>query len=198
MRGMPFIISSVLLLVSAYFFFQVELFKQNVAPKAADKFKIGGGITIVHIVDGDDVTVENSVGQRTVVRILGIKSFDPFSNDPVTVGAAKATYDYLKNSYLKKQVELVVGDTSKTKDNRLLAYIHTGKNNDLTKMDIGLDLISKGLSFVYTQFKFARQDVYLDAQLQAQKNGRGLWGNESVKARVMDLQTSWQQKKQAP
>lgn len=150
----------------------------------------GEEVKVVTIVDADEVTVKQENGTTFVVRILGIKGFDPSSNEPQMSGFGQASLDGLKRMAEGRMVKIQFQKFKQDRVGRVLAYIAIGDK------DIGLELVRQGHVVVYTRYPFDRMDAYLGVEAEAQSRRAGLWANEKATARVMGWKGSWEAQRQ--
>ncbi len=200
LRTNPLIVASaVLLVVSLFFFVQVERFKAELTRTDAGAFASGDIATITGIIDGDEVTIQKATGEKAHVRIVGIQSFDPVVNDPVLAQAGKACFSFLSSNYVGEQAQLTINETLKVDSSgRLLAYLSVANSGtDELILDLGLDLIRRGLTLAYVRYPFAREAEYLEAAQQAKNDRTGLWGDDNIVDRAEALEADWQRERNA-
>lgn len=173
-------------LVSASVFFTagVVSFKRSLTD-ADIQFASGQKVTVVKIIDGDDVAVR--LGDRQFrVRILGLAAFDPTLNDPLVRGAAQAATAYLNKTIMGGEIELVFESFARDANGRVLAYVH--KN----AIDIGEDMVVNGLTPVFTKYPFSRSKHYLAAERVARDARAGIWGDPALTRRSLELKKVWE------
>ena len=130
---------------------------------------------VTRVADGDTFTAERQ-GEELKVRILGINT--PESVDPrrgVECFGIEAS-DRMKTLLEGEMVSLIEDDSQGSTDKygRALRYVE----ND--GVDIGLQLLEAGFAYEYTYSKpYDRQDVYKEAQRQAEMAGQGLWAADT-------------------
>jgi len=168
-----------------FFTIKVVSFKQDV--HQSNHFVASGeSVTVIRVVDGDEVAVQHG-RQRFVVRILGIKSFDPTVHDPLFAPAARLAYQYLKQETQGRELRLIYYDWARDDKHRVLAYLH------LDECDVGLHMVEQGMSVVYERYPFERMDAYLAEEQAAMQQKHGLWAYPAVVKRVLLLKRVWQQ-----
>lgn len=177
------------IITASYFTFEVISFKKSFKD-SSKKIVVPDKIEVVlkKVLDGDEISVTTVVSenpQTFVVRILGIKSFDPDVNDLKTSGIASQAVSYLENSLKDSVFRLRFSEFKKDNKDRVLAYI---ENNNL---DTGLELIRAGLSLVFIKFPFDRMKSYLKEETLAKSNKKGLWSNKSLSQRADNLKIVW-------
>jgi len=175
---------------SLYFTVNVVTFKSRLSdPEGPAVFPSGQKVTVVKIVDGDELSV--TMGEaRFIVRILGIWSFDATANDTLTQAQGKSAVNYLEAALLNRDVELVFDRFQKDSSKRVLAYVQA--NNT----DIGYDMVSKGICLVYTKYPFPRMERYLAAEALAGKGKLGLWSDTGIVIRARVLKKLWLRERQ--
>jgi micrococcal nuclease len=134
----------------------------------------GDTFTIEKIIDGDTITVKNTSGEKFKVRILGINA--PESVDPRRPVACfgKESANFLEGVVLLGSVvHLQKDDTQTDRDryDRLIRYV------EIDGKDVGLESIKQGFSYEYTyKLPYERQVLYKQAQSDAKRDKKGLWG----------------------
>ncbi|MFC1746629.1 thermonuclease family protein [Candidatus Riflebacteria bacterium] len=173
---------------STFFTIRVTLFKKKLT-SAGKKFELksGTGVKFERAIDGDEIAVSHE-NQNFIVRILGIKSFDPTVNESGIAVIARQGLAYLDNGLKGKNLVLNFTKFTRDKKNRVLAYVESDG------IDIGLQMVKKGITVVYTLHPFSRMDNYLSLEKQAMKASTGLWGNKETKKRALAWQISWVKK----
>lgn len=120
---------------------------------------------VVRIIDGD--TFETETGEK--VRLIGINApeiTDIFGEEAKT---------HLAQIIEGQTVDLVADNTSNDRDryNRLLRYVI------LNGIDINKKMLLDGYAFAYLKYHFDKESEYKQAQLEANKNTNGIWGNSN-------------------
>ena len=187
--------TGVLLLLSVYFVVDVELRRRATLRRVSDQFQTGDVVTVVKAIDGDEVQVRHADGQTTVVRILGIKSFSSTLSDVSISQYGQICYDYLKRRSAGKEARIEVGDTPIDAEGRLLAYLYLRDDAGEHTVDLGLELVAKGYTLVYTRYPFTRMSEYLRVQEQARLAAEGLWSSEKLDAKAKLLDALWKEEK---
>ncbi|MBW1898120.1 MAG: thermonuclease family protein [Deltaproteobacteria bacterium] len=178
-------IALMLLGASLFFTASVTSFKKELNLSATTlEINSGQEARVVKIIDGDEVSVVTK-NQQMVVRILGIFSFDPTVNDPGYQNIAQSAFSYLKNELLDRKIKIVFDEFKKDSSNRLLAYLQ--KEN----LDIGKEMISKGLTLVYIKYPFSRLDEYIAVEESAIVAKTGLWRDPDIAWRSIQLKNKW-------
>lgn len=185
----------VLLAASLFFTTSVEITRRNTMAKDPDAFHEGDTVTIVKVVDADEVVVR--AGERqTLVRLLGIKSFSATITDPGVSQYGKICFDYLKSRALDQSALIQLGDTKSDSRDRLLAYLMLKDDSGAYTVDLGKELVEKGYTLVYTRYDFTRQEDYLATQFDAREDARGFWANGAIRTKAELLDIVWREEKQ--
>lgn len=171
---------------SVFFVINVELRRQAWSSDKDLVLKSGEAVEILKVIDGDEVSVKHSSG-TFVIRLLGIKGFNPKANEPGLSGlgaqAAQALERILSSS-TPKSVQFTT--FKKDRSGRVLGYLHVGES------DAGELLIQDGFVVAYTRYPFKRENSYLAAELEAQTRKKGLWANEKATSRAHGWKGSWE------
>ncbi|MFT7507810.1 MAG: micrococcal nuclease [Acidimicrobiales bacterium] len=128
---------------------------------------------VMQAVDGDTLRVDID-GVSESIRVLGINTPETeFSNKGAECFGSEASA-YAKTLLENTSVQLTYDDTQDTRDkyNRILAYVTLPDSRDF-----GETMIADGYAYEYT-FKgigYKKQQVYKDAQSQAEENEVGIW-----------------------
>lgn len=169
-----------------YFTINVVDFKSSLSMKPGSIEIISGQEVIVNeIIDGDEVSVKLN-NKVFIVRILGIKSFNPTVNDPVIQNFAKTTLRYLKNKLLNKNIKLVFDEIKFDSKKRLLSYL------EINGSDIGKNMVKEGLTLVFNRYNFSRINEYLNEENKSIKTKQGLWNIPNLKKRSLRLKDLWE------
>ena len=179
-----------LLACSLFFVVDVQLRKKSWQSDKQLQVKSGEAVEILKVIDGDEVSVKHQHG-TFVVRLLGVKSFNPSANEPGLSGLGAQTVQALERILdTKKPITVHFKEFKQDKAKRLLAYIHVGD------VDVGERLVKGGFSVAYTRYPFSRENAYLAAELEAQREAKGLWANEKAVSRVHGWKGSWDAQRQ--
>lgn len=201
-RHLILVVSLAMLSVSVVFAYQVESHRRELNQLASREFKNGDRVKILEAIDGDELAVERTDGTRTVVRVLGIKSFDPTRNDPLLAQFGRRCFEMLKTLAVGKRARLEVGEPAVDAKGRLLAYVQliddTGADESTATQttDLGLELVRRGLTVVYTRYDFSRGIEYLEAEANARRGKVGLWSSRKVVSRVQAMKANWVKEQQ--
>lgn len=182
-------ISMVLVIVlfgaSLFFTVQVVAFKKSLlSGSGAAGLKSGQTAIVTNIIDGDEVTVK--AGEETVrVRLLGVYSYDTTADDPLVKPMARLAFLHLDRTLRNEKVEIVFDELKFDSRKRLLAYLHKDGS------DVGMEMITKGLSLAYTKYPFSMMSPYLLAQEKAMQDRAGLWADRQLALRSTQLKSLW-------
>lgn len=176
----------VLLATSVYFAASVELRRGAWSSGGTEAVQSGDPVEVLQVIDGDEVSVKHKpTGETFVIRILGIKAFDPKVNDPGLSEIGDAAVRQLTG--LTDGPLVVEYDETKTdKSGRLLAWLRADD------VDVGERLIRDGYALAYTRYPQGREDAYRAAELEAKTRGRGLWSIPRARERATALHEKWE------
>ena len=118
---------------------------------------------VSRVIDGDTLSLVDPKGVKTKVRLYGIDA--PERNQPYGEQSTKA----LKNIAEGREAAVTIMDIDRY--GRVVGIVHVNGE------DMGKELISSGLAWVYPQYcKVTICDGYRRAGLQAKSAQLGLWG----------------------
>jgi endonuclease YncB( thermonuclease family) len=186
-------LSLVLLGASTFFFISAEGFRRSIRRRQTEGFRTGDLVRVTRVIDGDELVVVDARNRQTVVRLLGVKSFDPTRNDPLLKQYGTICVDHIKSQFVGKDARLTVGEPRTDRHGRLLAYLAV--TVDGSDLDVGLDLVRRGLSLVYNRYEFSRMDSYARAEIEAMNAKAGLWSNAGVASRAQALKAVWDERR---
>ena len=133
---------------------------ENRSASAVEPHTKSGDFTLVRIIDGDSIVVDNGNGPIKV-RLIGIDC--PERNQPYGTDATRALKNFLGDSPLRVQGQ------KKDRWGRLLAHVY------VESQLINLQLVKEGAAWVYR----AEQDTFWadlnEAEREARQEKRGLW-----------------------
>jgi endonuclease YncB( thermonuclease family) len=185
---------SALLACSFFFAFSVESRRRGwdtfigVVPVQS-----GEVVTLHRVIDGDEVSLTKSDGKTFVLRLIGIKCFDPRVTEAGIGAAGQNCVSGLEQMVSDETVQLVVdyeGELARDDNDRVLAYLRAGDR------DVGQALVSRGLGMAFVRYPFAREEAYLAEQVAAKNEGRGLWSNPKASQRADALYSSWMKERE--
>lgn len=132
---------------------------------------------VTRIIDGD--TFETETGEK--VRLIGINA--PEISDIFGEDAKQHLADLIDGKTIDLQTDKISNDRDRY--SRLLRYVK------LDGLDINKQMILDGFAFAYLKYHFENANDYKEAQLTANENNKGMWGNEKK-----DKLTKQQEKKE--
>ena len=202
MRSPLLIAAAILFGISCYFYVGAQAMRARLLTldrQQASQFKSGDEVRVVGVIDGDELSVQKRNGQRTVVRLLGVKTFSKSGNDIQYGRYAKLSSEYLAAHAVGKWAKVTVGKTAMDKRGRLLAFLDLTRGASDTGVaitDLGQALIMRGFAVVFTKYPFAREQAYLQSETKAIKEKQGLWANEIMTGRVNAFRVMWDEFRQ--
>jgi len=183
-------IITVLVVCSLFFTYHVVTFKKGLTAGAGDiRVASGDTVTFVKAIDGDEIAVQAG-DANFVVRILGIKAFDPTVNDPQMAGIAARSVAYLDRRLSGRRPSLEFSAFKTDRRKRVLAYVVVEGE------DLGRQMVAEGLALVYTLYPFDRMVRYQEIEDRARKEKIGLWGNPVAVERADLLKVIWEQEQE--
>ncbi len=134
-----------------------------------------GFVKVTHVVDGDTFDVQDSTGQTTRIRFIGLDAPESRKTPHEDVQYyGKEAKEYLKQRLKNQQVRLVNDVEPHDKYGRTLAYVYLADGTFLNA-----ELVEQGYAVIMTiPPNVAHADELLELQQQARKNKRGLWQRE--------------------
>lgn len=120
---------------------------------------------VVKVYDGDTITVMND-GKLTKVRLYGIDA--PEIGQDYGIASKQALFD------------AIAGNTVTVKENGIDRYGRVIGIVMLAGIDINKEMILRGHAWCYQQYN--KNPEYLESEIQARKNGVGLWSTQNPKA----------------
>ena len=173
--------------LSGYFTWRVEFYRgQTSRARLVGELNSGTEVVVTGLIDSDELTVTASQGGAFVVRILGIKGFDPTSNEPIMSPHGQAALGFLEAEARGQTVSLVFDEFKKDDRGRVLSYL------ELDGRDLGLELVSRGHTLVYTRYGFSRERAYLEAEATARQGRLGIWSSPRATERALALKAAWE------
>lgn len=186
---------AIVVLLGASVFFTVQVERTRAALRAGhgEALNHEAPVTVVAVIDGDELSVADAEGNRAVVRLLGIKAFNADRNDYVTRQYGQRSVEALRLS-VGQQVKLTLGEPPFDKHKRLLAYADA-VDGDAAEADLGRRQVLAGLVLAYVRYAHPREDAYLAAEVQAMRAQRGLWAQPAAAQRAQALKALWQEQR---
>lgn len=185
------VFSTCLLLVAVIYFVQIQQIRDATLSNHPELFSDGERVTVTRAIDGDEIRIRNSRGS-TLVRILGIKSFEASERDLMLAEYGKVAVDFLESEVVGQDVQIQLVEKRVDEEGRLLATILRGENYD---QDIGKSMVENGLTLVFTKHPFPKMDEYLKSQDAARAEPLGFWQSQRVAARAESMLEMWNQER---
>jgi len=192
-----------LLLASGFFIMQVNQLKASLRKSHHEVFKTGDRIRILEILDGDEMLIKRDEGSddlaaekgdnETVVRLLGIKSFNPSVSDPLLSQYGKICFQYLKARAEGQMATIDIPEKRLGGRGRLIGTVFLKDSSGAFTVDLAGDLIEKGYTLVYTKYDFDNMEEYLRVQADARERLSGFWSNAGIAAKADSLNLIWQE-----
>lgn len=156
--GVVSLISALVLTVYALYTNQEEVKQSDVLPSSSATNRVA------KVIDGDTIVLEN--GEK--VRYIGINAPEITKRDCFGNEAKKKN----ESLVLHKEVILEKDVSERDKYNRLLRYVYLADGTFINKT-----LVEEGYAYASSYPPdISRQEELLEAQREAQKNKKGLWG----------------------
>lgn len=183
------IVVATLLGVSAFFYVRVEQYRAGIhRGSGQDCLKAEDAPVVERVIDGDEVLVKTA-SCMTVVRLLGIKAFDPEKSEPPLRPYATQAVSRLKKLVGQKVSILTFAKKKMDSRGRTLAKLAAEGR------DVGEDLVRRGLVLVFRKYPFVGMSQYLAVEASAQSDGRGLWADPDATARARALQAAFERER---
>jgi micrococcal nuclease len=120
---------------------------------------------VTRVIDGD--TFETETGEK--VRLIGINA--PEISDIFGQKAKQHLTDLIDGKIIDLQTDNISNDRDRY--SRLLRYVIVDGT------DINKQMISDGFAFAYLKYHFEKANDYKEAQLTANEESKGMWGNKN-------------------
>jgi endonuclease YncB( thermonuclease family) len=177
----------ILLGTGVFFTIEVERMRSELRHTGGADFKDGERVIALKAIDGDELSVQDSKGEKARVRLLGIKTFSPARTNPYEGRYGKQAFEFLKKLQ-KSPLVLTLNKPPRDKRGRVLAFAELADDDGY---DIGKRMIERGIAVAYTRYGHAREAEYIKAEEAAVARQAGLWGDGKVAQRVRDLKRQW-------
>ncbi len=145
----------------------------------------GTEVTLVKVIDADEISVRGPEGGTFVVRLLGVKGFATTVNEPGISGLGQAAVSEIQKVTEGKRLTVVFQKLELDPRGRVLAYL------EADGQDVGEQLVARGRVVSYIRHPFSREDAYAEAEDEAREKKTGLWGNYKAVSRVQGWQDTW-------
>lgn len=172
---------------SVFFALSVELRRHRWSTGAAGAtLATGALVEVVQVLDGDEVSVKLPGGSSVIVRLLGVKAFEPKVNEPGLSEYGDAAVQQLER-LLARPAPLTLEFEAPQHDDagRLLAYLRKDS------VDVGATLIEGGIALAFTRYGFSREGAYVALQQRAKERAKGLWSSTRAIERAQALEEQW-------
>jgi micrococcal nuclease len=173
------VLIAVLLGASVFFGLNAES-RRRAVQTSETSLANGAIVSVVRIVDGDTLLVNDEARRPVVVRLLGIKALAVQPERDPASRFGRAAIDELGRLTENQPLRVLLHDSSKDRHGRTLAELFVGQE------DLGLHLVKRGLALAYTVYPFPSLPLYTKEQEEARAERRGLWNDEHA-ARQADL-----------
>ncbi|MFT5130906.1 MAG: endonuclease YncB(thermonuclease family) [Rhodothermales bacterium] len=149
-------------------------------------------VTIIDIIDSDELIIQNRYKQRTILRLLGVRAFDANSSDNRIAYFGQLAYIYLGENVLGKTVRLETLHLKADKKSRLLGHLFLEGNDGAYSVDIGRQMLEDGIAIVYPLHEIGdRRADYENVQVAAKGAEREIWSDPRAQEHVMTLADIW-------
>jgi micrococcal nuclease len=174
--------SQAIRLLAASIFFIVLLFPALTAASPTSRDR--GTDTVVHIVDGDTLTIQHN-GRAEKIRLIGIDAPESSINNKTKKDAARGNGDidtitkmgkeatHFVRKIVKPGDPIIIEFDKQTRDKygRLLGYVYLSNGRMLNE-----EIVKAGYANLLTYPPNVKyQDRFLKAYREARENSRGLW-----------------------
>ena len=146
-----------------------------------------GLLPVVHVEDGDTITVQEPDGSKKVIRLIGVDTPESVKpNTPVQCGAESASM-HTKAVMTGAKVRLAPDpdDADTDKYGRLLRYVYLEDGTLYNEQ-----LIQQGYGFAYVVFNFSKLDQFKADEAQAKASNLGLWATCNINSSDLIKQTA--------
>lgn len=180
---------AVLLGASAFYGVHAYRFQAHNQQKDAS-LASGDVVKLAEVIDGDTLVVAKEGQGNTTVRLLGIKTFESKHAKDETAAHGRAAEEAVRRMAGDSPLRVLLGSPPKDRHGRTIATLYLGGD------DVGLAMVTAGHALVYTVYPFAGMQAYLQAQAEARRERRGLWGDPTVVEKAEAIIRAWA--RQAP
>lgn len=183
------VVVALLLVISVFFFVRVERYKAGLKKGSGSNcLALNDAPVVQRVIDGDEILVQKDKC-LAVIRLLGIRAFDPDRSEPPLRPYATLAVTRLKR--LVGQKVTVLGPKELTLDSRGRTLARVGADG----RDIGKSLVEEGLVLVYRKYAFDEMKDYLAVELRAKSESKGLWADAVATARAQALQAAYERER---
>ena len=169
-------------LLGASVFFGLNAESRRRAVQASEtSLENGAIVSVVRIVDGDTLIVNDEAKKPVVVRLLGIKALAVQPERDPASRFGRSAIDELGRLTENQPLRVLLHGTSKDRHGRTLAELFVGQE------DLGLELVeARPRRSPTPSTPSPRFALYTKEQEEARAGRRGLWNDQQV-ARQADL-----------
>jgi len=185
------LVTLLLFSVGCFFLVGALRFKSAIGASAPERFTTNETVRITDVIDGDELLIANSDGAKTVLRLIGIQSFNPTVSDPTLSEYGRICFNYLKGLTLDQDARLEISEKRIDDEGRLLGTLYLEGGDGKGTVDVAGDLIRKGYTLVYTKYDFEKMDQYLSIQRAAKDQKAGLWSDPKIASRAESMVNMW-------
>ncbi len=131
-----------------------------------------GWLPVEKVIDGDTLVVQVGHGSAESVRLIGVDAPEVESRFRKGEPLGDEARAWLVSQIGDGNVRLVAeaGREDRDRYDRLLRYVYTEDGKHLNA-----EIVRAGFARAYTRFPFAKQDRFVELELEARRNRRGLW-----------------------
>ena len=140
-------------------------------------------VFLSQVLDGDTIVVSKEGLSRTI-RLIGIKSFNPNSDQKSERFFATLASEAIRRRIGNNPVTIITKGNS-DRSGKLIARI------EHEEQDLGAYLLEKGMVMLFPAFDFNELDFYQRQQSDAIKNNRGFWQDNDLKKIALLKQKMW-------
>lgn len=131
---------------------------------------------VVHVNDGDTITVDMS-GTEETIRLIGINTPETHHPSKPVQCFGKQASEFTRQLIGTNDVRLESDPLNDNRDRygRLLRYVYLEDDTF-----VNLEIVSSGYGFAYTSFPMENPEQFLAAERLAHSESRGLWSECSI------------------
>ncbi len=183
-RGTRIFWALIALLFGTSLFFGASARERQRVLRESDELSIASGdlVTVVRVIDGDSVVVRGESGAKATVRLLGIETFEGTQKGDDASRFAVLAAGELERLLGSDPVRVAVHSPAHDRHGRTLAHLYAGE------IDVGLELVRRGLAVTYAVYPFESLPLYASEQARAEGEHRGLWAEPLAAERARRLE----------
>ncbi len=191
------VLASILLCIAGVFFYQAQRIRAVTKHSNPDAFSEGDMVTVIEIIDGDDVLIEMDSGVKTQLRLVGVNAFDSTVSDPTLLEYGRICMRHLDARTKGVTAQLRIPAKRLGQQGRLLGTLYLKDSSESYTIDIGLELIRKGYALSYTRYAFEREPEYQRVEEEARLAKDGFWSDPVVVSRAIALKRLWAEERKS-